>query len=249
MKDKINGLLKNAEGEISVLCHALDEREPRFCYEADRVVSSASTIKVPIMLAAMDFYKYEGLGEKTPVSELTGDSLVFDEPRQSSVAELITWMIVNSDNTATNALIEIMGFDFINSYIKNHLLLNNTALMRKMLDFESRARGADNSTTARDMFFVYKKLFCGEILTPEARAEAIKILRGQRDRRAFSRYIWEEHSVAHKTGGLDYLSHDCGVFSLRGKNVYLGVFIQNAPDISGDPKLIGRVARAVFDEI
>jgi beta-lactamase class A len=187
------------------------------------------------------------LDQRLDVKELTGDSSVFDEPRKASVIELLVWMIILSDNTATNTLIDLMGFHETNTYMKYKLKLTNTILCRKMLDFESQSAGIDNLTTACDMFRVYKQLFEYKILSPDLCNEAIWILRKQRDNRAFTRYIWEDAAVAHKTGGLDYLSHDCGIFSFGHKQVYLGVFIQNAPELDGNPKLIGRVAREVYD--
>ncbi|MDR1001235.1 MAG: class A beta-lactamase-related serine hydrolase [Clostridiales bacterium] len=250
MKRRINNLLDGAKGDISVYCQVLDEYAPRYCHNAGFIMSSASTIKAPIMLAALELVAAGKLflDKYIEVCELTGDSAVFETPRKASVLELLTWMIIDSDNTATNALIDLAGFDFINRYIQYDLEMTDTFLRRKMLDFESRAAGKDNMTTACDMFKCYKRLFDGDILTDSLCGVATWILRKQRDKKRLMRFIWEDVIIAHKTGGLDYLSHDCGVFSICGHQIYVGVFIQNAPDIDGDPRLIGQIGRIVFDE-
>jgi beta-lactamase class A len=213
-------------------------------------MSSASTIKTPIMLAVLDqVYQYRlRLDDKICVDNICEDTQVFDcGARRASILELLVWMITLSDNTSTNALIDLVGFDKINHYMSYELGLTQTVLRRKMLDFVSRQNGCDNLTTACDMYKIFRKLFCGEILDPELCGEAIWILKKQRNGKLFTRYIWEDVILAHKTGGLDYLSHDTGVFTLDGRQVFLGVLVQNAPDIDGDPKLIGRVARTVYD--
>jgi beta-lactamase class A len=250
VKQQINALLSDAKGDVSVYCHALDEYAPLYCHNANFIMSSASTIKTPIMLAVLELVAMGRLfmDKFIEVRELTGDSIVFESARKARVIELLTWMIIYSDNTATNALIDLAGSDFINRYIQYDLEMKDTFLRRKMLDFDSRAAGKDNVTTACDMFGCYKKLFDGEILTDELCDTAVRILRKQRDTQRLTRFIWEDVIVAHKTGGLDYLSHDCGVLSICGRQIYLGVFIQNAPDTDGDPRLIGRIGRIVFDE-
>ena len=54
-------------------------------------------------------------------------------------------MIISSDNTACNVLIDILGMDNINSTIKS-LNMNNTILERKMMDYKSIEAGKNNYT-------------------------------------------------------------------------------------------------------
>ena len=65
--------------------------------------------------------------------------------------------------------------------------------------------------------------------------------------RMLTRYIWQDVPCAHKTGGLDRLSHDAGVFELPGRPYFIAVLIWDAPDIDGDEPLAGRVSKLVFD--
>ena len=48
-------------------------------------------------------------------------------------------MIVSSDNTATNGVISLLGYDHVNDYCRARGL-NQTSLQRKMLDFEAIAQ-------------------------------------------------------------------------------------------------------------
>src|SRR5690606_14639683 len=67
-----------------------------------------------------------------------------------TLLDLATLMIVVSDNTATNALIDRLGMASIQVTI-SRLGLAGTRLGRKMYDFEARARGFENVTCARDI--------------------------------------------------------------------------------------------------
>ncbi|WP_255222755.1 serine hydrolase, partial [Shouchella clausii] len=69
----------------------------------------------------------------------------------------MTLMIIVSDNTATNLIIELLGIEKINQLFKD-LGFNNTSLNRKMMDFEALKNGIDNTTTARDMVYGIKAL-------------------------------------------------------------------------------------------
>ncbi|MCH3694977.1 class A beta-lactamase-related serine hydrolase, partial [Campylobacter lari] len=66
-----------------------------------------------------------------------------------SLAELARLMIVLSDNVATNALIELLGFDEINQW-SQRAGLPASRLQRRMMDAAAREAGRDNFTSADD---------------------------------------------------------------------------------------------------
>ena len=72
-------------------------------------------------------------------------------------------------------------------------------------------------------------------------------MRRQRDTRSAHPLHLAGRACAHKTGGLDRLSHDAGVFELPGRPYFIAVLIWDAPDIDGDEPLAGRVSKLVFD--
>ena len=60
-------------------------------------------------------------------------------------------MIVYSDNTATNVLMDKLGIDQINEEIKK-LGYRDSKLCRKMMDFEAAEEGSQNYTSVKEMF-------------------------------------------------------------------------------------------------
>ena len=193
------------------------------------------TISLDTMLTAED-------------SQILDDTRVFDlGPRQASLHELLYWMITQSDNTSTNILIDHFGFGLINEYIGS-LNLKNTSLGRKMLDFEAVKNGINNYTSADDVFSLFCALHKKSILSEQLCSLASEILLSQRDSQLFKRYIWESDvKIAHKSGGLDYLSHDAGIFYCGQQAFFLGVFMQNTKNTDGEPSLIGNIARTVLN--
>nr|AXS01304.1 Beta-lactamase [uncultured bacterium] len=241
-REQIERAIADTKGKISVLWQEIGAAMPMFAYNDSRRVSAASTIKVAIMAALLEDIR---AGKRTPgdllfvpQAGILDDTEVFDTgERDASLFELMTWMIVSSDNTATNVLIEAAGMDAVNAYCAG-IGLKDTVLGRRMLDFDARGRGLDNHTSARDQYILYNKLCRGEILDERLCADALGILRKQRSGDILRRYIWEDVAVAHKTGGLDHLCHDAGVFFLPQKTVatgaaatgaaayFLGVFLE-----------------------
>jgi len=246
IQDRAEALLADANCRYSVLCQGLNEAIPLISLNPVTVFSSASVIKVPILMTLFSLARIGvlRLEQVVNIKSVLDDTKVFEHgQRSASLRELAVWMTILSDNTSTNAIIDAMGFRAVNSFVKS-LGLRHTLLQRKMLDFASRDAGIDNVTTANDMFLLYKYLFgAGRA----AYAEAISILRRQRSYDNLVRYIWEDVTVAHKTGGLDYLSHDAGVFTFNNKDVYVGVFLWDTEDINGNPPLIGRIGRMIYD--
>lgn len=216
---------------------------------------SASTIKVPILLCGLDqvMRGERSLFDMIPVPEtcILPDTEVFERGvLEYSFWELLYWMIVESDNTATNRCIEILGFDAINAYAAGVLGMEQTVCHRCMLDWEAIQAGRNNYTSAADQGEMYARLYRGDILNPLLRETAMDLLCRQRCMDAFLRYIPEPIRVAHKTGGLDYLNHDAGIFYLAHRDLYLGIFTWEGPSPEGDTRqkqLIGRLAKAIYD--
>ena len=127
-----------AEAESGRVLHAADP---------DVQVVSASTIKVPILCAALELCRRGelSLSQLVPIPEdrICPDTSVFEEGNRQEAGyplwELLYWMIVLSDNTATNAVIRLLGYDVVNGWCRAHGL-ERTRLEREMLDWDAHRR-------------------------------------------------------------------------------------------------------------
>ena len=261
----MEALTQRLEAEI----HAFPAKTALFCVdlttgkpiaamgEHTRVVS-ASTIKVPILCCALQDVMDGRLNLQQFVPICPGDycddTEVFEPAyRQdgASLWEMLYWMIVSSDNTATNAVISLLGFDHVNDYCRANGL-TQTSLQRKMLDFEAIAQGRNNYTSPADLYRMFSLLYHGEILTRPLQEAALDFLTRCRHTDGLQRYLPDPVAVAHKPGGLDHLNHDAGIFLLKNRPFYLGIFTWDGPALDGQPQqnqFIGRLSRMVYDAV
>ena len=225
--------------------------------ESSRVVA-ASTIKVPVLCCALQAV-LEGslsLTQTVPISpgDFCDDTEVFEPNyRQdgASLWEMLYWMIASSDNTAANAVISLLGFDRINRYCQE-VGLTQTCLQRKMLDAQAAARGQENFTSPVDQYRLFSMLYRGKILNQSLRDMAMDFLSRCRFTHGLQRYIPDPVVLLHKPGGLDHLNHDAGIFLLKNRPYFLGIFTWDGPALDGQPqqnRLIGQLSRMVYDEM
>jgi beta-lactamase class A len=244
--------MRETQAKVSLLVRNLKTGKTIAEREPDRKVASASTIKTPILLTALEQVRRGrlALDQMIAVSqdELLEDSRVFEYgPCETTLREILFWMIVNSDNTAANVIIRLLSMKTINSYCKDTLHLSQTFLFREMLDFQAQKEGRENTTSAEDQFQVFTKLERQSILTPKLCSFALEILQSNRNFSMALRYIGEPCKTAHKTGELDHLGHDTGILYFpNGRSYFFGYFVTD--DVDGESRrLIGRMNRAVFE--
>lgn len=214
------------------------------------VVAAASTIKVPVL---MEFYvqveqkrykekqKYK-LTEEDKVGG-SGD-LQYEAPQEITYRKLAEEMIRVSDNTATNILIEQVGGNNINRFLAYHGL-KNTRLRRKMMDFQAVLNGKQNTTTPAEMNQLLLILLKGNLLKEKYHKEIIKILLGCEDFITFQAQL-PGVPIAHKTGTLDYIRGDVGIF-FGTEPFILSVFVENFESYLQAEKIISDLGKITFD--
>ena len=121
LTNDLEKIVKKSEENVSILIKKLNSLTPIYSYNNKIRLISASTIKVQIMLAALNEVKNNNisLDEKILVedADILDDSEVFDNGKGFyTLYELINWMIIVSDNTATNVIIKKIGMSKMNIF-------------------------------------------------------------------------------------------------------------------------------------
>ena len=186
----------------------------------DVIFPAASTIKVPVMayimwaaehgeirlddtvrldLSLPKFYQEEGSGILTHLSS----SLSLN------IRDLVTLMIVTSDNIATNVLIDIVGFSSVNHFLEQ-LGMRITRVTDYIEDFEALRASDRNPSTPREMAYLLKLMYQGKL--PES-SLMVEILKKQFFASRLPLFISDDENltIAHKTGTLDGIVHDVGL--------------------------------------
>lgn len=208
-------LLSGFEGIAGIVLHDLEAGQET-AWNPNEVFVAASLIKLPIL---WHFYQ-----------ECTQDRLDPDEriivraedmvpgfgvlrslhPGLSMrLRDVATLMIVVSDNTATNLLIDRLGIAPINATIRT-LGMHQTELQRKMFDYREPSR--NNFTSPRDITTFYQAVAANQQLAPSYQAELLQILLGQQCRNKLPSGLPREATLAHKTGDMPQIEHDAGIF-------------------------------------
>lgn len=248
---QLEAMAASAPAKVSLLWQGMAEDKPWAAYRPDEETVSASTIKTPLMMALLDRVQRGeyALDARINVTEamILPDSRFFEQgPGAYPLDEIMRFMITVSDNSCTNILIRMLGMEAVNGYFAS-LGLHTTRIERLMLDFDAIAAGRNNYTTAREQFMIFSRLYHGGALTEPLCRTALEVLKDNRDYELFYRYLPRNLTVAHKSGGLPGLAHDSGIFYRPGGDFYLGIFVSEAPDEELGPRLIGAMARKIWD--
>lgn len=160
----------------------------------------------------------------------TGIIHEFNE-REYTVFELMVIMLIQSDNTAANKIIDIVGMEQINEDIIA-MGLKNTRLNRKTNDERTNITDIENITTAYDLSKIWKHLSNGTFLSKDNGQMLIDILRRQQIKNKLALYIPDDLKIeiSSKTGDKKGVENDTAYLELpKGKFVFT-VLSQDIPN-------------------
>ncbi|MFN8512787.1 MAG: serine hydrolase [Chloroflexia bacterium] len=225
--------------------------------DPDMVLPAGSLIKLPIAAAA---YEQVALGHWQPnetfklteANRTGGTGIIRDRPLGTTFTldQLIETMLLHSDNTAANMLIDRLGgFGPVNDYAAR-LGMGHTTLRRKLFDQAAQARGLENTTTTNDIAHFLLKLGAGQVVNAAVSERLMGNLveRAQQDREWMLRDLPGGVNAAHLTGTLTGLRADAGIIA-DGGNLYILVLIARDPDEAGIERSIARVSAEIYQAV
>lgn len=225
-----------------------------FALNDDVRLGSASTIKVPILVEALMQVRDGRLSLETEYRISrdqcrpgSGVLTHLHEGLTVILRDLLTLMIITSDNTATNMVIDIVGMDNVNSMLRGFAYAGTT-LMRSMYDWEALSQGKDNWVVAREMTDLLAKIARDEAVGGEFDKQILSIMRNQLYSDELG-LLLPEGVLANKSGQVNNVVHDCGVVATPEFCYAIAVFTADAP-VAGEAKVaIGRISKLVYDAV
>ena len=152
--------------------------------------------------------------------------------------QLAAYMIQDSDNIATNLIIDAVGMPAVNEYA-SEISLTQTVLNRRMMDF---AAGDENYTSANDVAHILQLIYQGKLVSPDASEFALDLLKGQHDDAGLLEGLPAGSVFAHKTGTLDGVFNDGGI--VLDRNPYVMVVLSGDAEKSQVQACMVDVAQA-----
>jgi beta-lactamase class A len=235
---------------------------------ADRQMETMSTIKIPLMVEAFEQIKAGKfkLTDKYTFAQAdsqpgTGTIQRMDPGAVMTVKDLITMMIIVSDNTATEVLYRMVGGPEAVNARMDAMGLNSTRAMNVPSKWFPVLRGAPSTeqfyrekkypfglSTPREMGRLLEMMERGMLVDKAASDLMLQIMRGQLYRTRIPRYV-TGYRIPHKTGDfLPYVGDDVGVLESQGRTVIVSIF---TGDHYGSGEMlenaIGLVSREVAD--
>jgi len=210
----------------------------RLSLRGDETFPTASLIKASILVTLYDLVEHKQLALDDPLTVLKIDQvpgsgvLQFMHPgAMLSVRDAAVLMIVLSDNTATNLLLdkvairrvwqkmEALGLPHTKVHSKVFLRLASVAM-------DSSIKYGLGVTTPNEMARLFELLSQGKAVSPAADSAMLDILANNADGELMQRTV-EGLSVPHKTGATDSVRTECALFRLQSRVVACGLTKQN----------------------
>jgi len=236
--------------------------------DADRQMETMSTIKIPLMVEVLEQTKAGkfALTDKYTFVQAdsqpgTGTIQRLDPGAVMTVKDLITMMIIVSDNTATEVLYRMVGGPEAVNRRMDALGLRHTRAMNVPSRWFPSLRSAPTAeqfyregkypfglTTPREMGQLLEMMERGTLVDKNASDLMLRIMRGQLYRTRIPRYV-SGYTIPHKTGDfLPYVGDDVGMLEAPGRTIVISVFTGNHFG-SGEAleNAIGLVAKEVAD--
>lgn len=261
LKQRLEHIAAGFHGHLTLYAEQLNTGRT-VALDADRPVQTASVIKLAILYEAMEEVRSGKLRWDQKLVLAPGDAVsgsgvlaFFDAPLQLTLKDVLSMMIIVSDNTATNLAIDTIGVGPVNARMEA-IGLRNTHLYKKVMKPPTEPMPADQlkfglgKTTAREMATLMARIGLCQ-LGPESGSSpslsstdvaicdvALSMLRNQFYRNTIPRFLEgvdtseTGSAIASKTGSLDAVRNDVAIVAGKEGPMVLSIFTYGNQDTS-----------------
>ena len=241
---RVRAELTQFKGKVRLYAKNLDTGA---VYElgGDDRVPTASTIKIAIMVEAFARVA-EGKAKwadelvLTKAKKVGGSGILqeFADDLHLTFRDGVSMMMIMSDNTATNLVIDVLTSDAINARMES-LGLKETRLMRRVFGGGESTEGKKEEnkrfglgrTTPREMVTLLEKLERGEIISPAASKEMLELMKREQGTNGIWREQWRLPK-ATKSGALDALRSNIGILYHPRGRIALAITCHEIPEVN-----------------
>jgi beta-lactamase class A len=279
LQQQVAAIIAAHQGHVAMYATQLNTGKT-VAFDADRPVQTASVIKLTILFEAMEEVRAGKAHWNEKLTLNKGDAvsgsgilMFLDTPVTLTLKDVLTMMVIVSDNTATNMAIDRFGIDAVNQRIA-WMGLKDTHLYKKVMKPASGPMPADQTkfglgkTTPREMAKVMERIGRCQLAGPGETEQpgdaaicevALHMLRNQFYRDTVPRYLekldsTEEGSgIASKTGSLNGVRNDVAIVAGKSGPIVLSMFTYGNKDrgwtVDNEAEVtIAKLAKAIVEE-
>jgi beta-lactamase class A len=237
LRRSLDSIADAHRGVVGYTVHNLDTGE-RLERRGDETFSTASLIKVPVLVTVFDLVTKGMLSLDDPLTVLKIDqvpgsgTLQFMHPGIIITVRDAAWLMTTiSDNTATNLLLDRIVIRRVWDKMEA-LGLKNTKVHSKSFSrassvaMDSSIKYGLGVTTPNEMARLFALLADGKAVSPAADSAMLDILARNDDDSKLMRFV-SGVRAPHKTGDTDQVRTDCALFYLQSRVVACGLTKEN----------------------
>ncbi len=174
-------------------------------------------------------------------------------PNEVTLGRLAELTVTISDNTATNVLVDVVGYDAMQA-LANELELQTMQFGRKMFE-SAMPPDKQNYINAEDSIMLLKAIYDGDFLTEDSRRLIIAWMSAQTVTTKIAAGVPSGMPIAHKTGENASVSHDLGYLLWPENEVAVAIFAES--EVSDDFEtvqaavnpVVADVARVIYEHL
>ncbi|RDW22253.1 serine hydrolase [Oceanobacillus arenosus] len=244
LRQHIKRIIKQSGGKWGISIEELGTNNSWGINEGD-LFYAASIIKIPIMTAVFNDYENGRLSLSNTLElkreEMVGGSGVLQHLSPGTkwtIYDLLTLMIIQSDNTATNMLIDVIGMESIQQMMKD-IGMQDSKFYNKLMTVPATIQGY-NQVTAQELTMMMKKIAMGKIISMHACEQMIAIMKKQQLTDCLPAKLPQfdsdiigkipEWQLANKTGFTSGVRHDIGILYVGDRAMVATVLSQDVDD-------------------
>ncbi|MEI4771255.1 serine hydrolase [Psychrobacillus sp. FJAT-51614] len=257
---KIHDMIGQSKGIWAIVLEDLNFGE-KWELNGDELFYAASVIKVPIMAAVFNAVERGefSLSDQIVLKEedYVGGSGVlqhFTTGTALSIQDIIMLMIIQSDNTATNILIDLVGFDSVVQSM-NEVGMEKSTFYNKLMMNNPNPKGF-NQISANDIAMLLKQMAIGELVSAKASEQMINIMKKQQIKDCLPERLPSPYSnfnngmnaweLAHKTGWIPGNRHDVGIFFVGDRKLIATVLSKEEDDLVSK-RILSEIGEAIYN--
>ena len=242
LDDKVKALVGPFTGKVSLFAKNLETGES-YALNPDERVRTASTIKIAVMIEAFAQVaerkiKWTDEVVLTREKKVSGSGVLSElsPGLRLSLRDALNLMMILSDNTATNLVLDVVTTDAVNARMES-LGFKNIKIMRKIGNGGESTAGKDpdnkkfglGMATPREMVLLMEKLERGEIVSAAVSKEMIDLMKREQGRNAIGRSLWNV-PLASKYGALDRLRSAVGILYTDKGRIAMAISCDEMPE-------------------